>query len=283
MPDDFHFSSMETTEDITRYVHGGYHPIVIGDILSPSASPENSDNRSRHYRIMHKLGFGSYATVWLAQKTDSSKTFVAVKITTANDGLTREGAMLETASKVQTNGEKPPHVLTLLDHFTFHGPNGTHTVLVTDIVAPVLSLLSPKRPPLWRKAIAHGLTQALAHLHTTSIVHGGAMFASIVDATDAPLDLHLGNIGLAIPELTDQDPDDVMQVLSPHELTIVLPTSSTNQTPSLPAYVVMPCALATYYDSIARSDLPQTKIYDFGSGESHFPDPTFCPDCACST
>ncbi|KAH7927484.1 kinase-like protein [Leucogyrophana mollusca] len=247
MPDDFHFDSMGTTEDITRYVPGGYHPIAIGDILSPP--PETSDSRSRQYRIMHKLGFGSYATAWLAQKADSNE-FVAVKITTADDGPTREAAMLEAASEMPTDGGRPLHVLTLLDHFAFHGPNGTHSVLVTDVVTPMLSLLSPKRPPLWRKAAAHGLAQAVAHLHTASIVHG---------------DLHLGNVGLAIPQLADQDPDDVMQDLSPHELTIVLPTSASNQTPSLPAYVVAPCALAAYYDRIARSEHPQTKVYDFGS------------------
>ncbi|KAF8956779.1 kinase-like protein [Flammula alnicola] len=263
-PDDFHFSSIETTEDMTRYVPGGYHPIVIGDILSPSA--ENSESTSRQYRIMHKLGFGSYATVWLAQKTDSSKAFVAVKVTTADGGLTREAAMLEAASKMQTNDSQPSHVLTLLDHFTLHGPNGTHSVLVTDVVAPTLSLLSRKCLPLWRKAAAHGLTQAVADLHTAGIVHGGELSAPIInDPADPPLDLHLGNVGFAIPQLGDQDPHRVMLDLSPHELTIVLPTSAANQTPSLPAYVVAPCDLSTYYDRIALSDLPQTKIFDFGS------------------
>jgi serine/threonine protein kinase len=271
-PDDFHFSSMETTEDMTRYAPGGYHPIVIGDILSPSA--ENSESGSRQYRIMHKLGFGSYATVWLAQKTDSSKAFVAVKVTTANGGLTREVAMLEAASKMQTNDKQPSHVLTLLDNFTLHGPNGTHSVLVTDIVVPILSLPSRKSLPLWRKAAAHGLAQAVANLHTARIVHGGAPPAPIVnDLTDPPLDLHLGNIGIAIQQLADQDPHDIMQDLSPHELTIVLPASAANQTPSIPAYVVAPCDLGAYYGRIASSELPQTKIFDFGTGEPLFADP----------
>lgn len=56
-PGDFHFSSMET-EDMTRYVPGGYHPIVIGDILSPSS--KESKSGARQYRIVHKLGFGSW-------------------------------------------------------------------------------------------------------------------------------------------------------------------------------------------------------------------------------
>jgi len=78
--DDFHFTSMESTEDITRYVPGGYRPVNIGDILRPC--PKDDESSSRQYRIMHKLGFGAFVTVWLAQKIDSSEAFVAVKVTT---------------------------------------------------------------------------------------------------------------------------------------------------------------------------------------------------------
>jgi serine/threonine-protein kinase SRPK3 len=162
---------METTEDITYYIPGGYHPIVIGDVLSPSG--ENSRNGSRQYRIMCKLGYGSYSTVWLAQKTDSSEAFVAVKVAMAVDDLTREVAMLEAASKFEFNDGQPSHFLNLLDHFTLRGPNGTHFVLVTEIVVSISSLLSPKRPPLWHKTTAHGLAQAVANLHSAGIIHGG--------------------------------------------------------------------------------------------------------------
>lgn len=158
---------MDTTEDIARYVPGGYHPILIGDHIGPTNEPR--------YRIVHKLGYGSYATVWLAQKMDSSQAFVAVKVKTAeSDGsLGRENAMLEAASMVQTDNATS-HVLTLLDHFILHGPNGTHSVLVTDVVVPILPLLFSKRTPRWRKCIAHGLAQAVAQLHSKRIVHGGA-------------------------------------------------------------------------------------------------------------
>ena len=43
--------------------------------------------------------------------------------------------------------------------------------------------------------------------------------------------------------------------------------------PSSPTYVVTPYSLATYYDRVAHSDLPQMKIYDFDSGEPFSPDP----------
>jgi len=120
---------------------------------------------------MHKLGFSSHSTVWLAQKTDLSQAFVALKITMAKDSITREAAMLiEAASKVQTT-----HLITLLDHFTFkHGPNGRHTVLVTDVVIPMQSLVNTQRRlPVWYKAATHSLTKAVVDLHSAGIVHGG--------------------------------------------------------------------------------------------------------------
>ncbi|RDI86973.1 hypothetical protein Vi05172_g3207 [Venturia inaequalis] len=43
-------------EPLHRYRRGGYHPISLGDLLK--------DGR---YRIMHKLGWGGYSTVWAAR------------------------------------------------------------------------------------------------------------------------------------------------------------------------------------------------------------------------
>lgn len=42
-------------EPLHRYRAGGYHPVHLGDELK--------ENR---YRIIHKLGWGAYSTVWLA-------------------------------------------------------------------------------------------------------------------------------------------------------------------------------------------------------------------------
>ena len=43
-------------EPLQRYRPGGYHPIRLGDSL-----------KSGRYQILHKLGWGRYATVWLAK------------------------------------------------------------------------------------------------------------------------------------------------------------------------------------------------------------------------
>jgi serine/threonine-protein kinase SRPK3 len=45
-------------ESIGRYCDGGYHPVRIGDLFSDGK-----------YRIVSKLGYGVYSTVWLACNT----------------------------------------------------------------------------------------------------------------------------------------------------------------------------------------------------------------------
>lgn len=42
-------------EDPARYCPGGYHPVAIGDVYKD------------RYRVMLKLGYGLYSTVWLAR------------------------------------------------------------------------------------------------------------------------------------------------------------------------------------------------------------------------
>ena len=91
------------------------------------------------------------------------------------------------------------------------------------------------------------------------------------------VDLHLGNTGIAIPQLSAQDPCDVMQDLPAYELTVVLPVNAAHQTPSLPPYVVAPCDLAAYYDKVAGDVEPETQLFDFGNGEGLFPSPILLP------
>lgn len=67
-PDAFHWFC-DNVEDITLYRRGGYHPVKLGDCFS-TLPADNLLYRSlptSRYRILHKLGHGSYATVWLAR------------------------------------------------------------------------------------------------------------------------------------------------------------------------------------------------------------------------
>lgn len=50
------YGSDEEQEDDTQYCRGGYHPVVIGDVF---------DGR---YRVVRKLGWGHFSTVWLCRE-----------------------------------------------------------------------------------------------------------------------------------------------------------------------------------------------------------------------
>jgi hypothetical protein len=51
-------------EDTNRYRPGGLHLVALGEVYESSAA---------RYKIIHKLGWGSYSTVWLASVLNESK------------------------------------------------------------------------------------------------------------------------------------------------------------------------------------------------------------------
>lgn len=50
-----HPSRIISEENLARYCPGGYHPVRIGDLFN-----------NGKYKIVSKLGYGVYSTVWLA-------------------------------------------------------------------------------------------------------------------------------------------------------------------------------------------------------------------------
>lgn len=54
-------------ENIAMYQKHGLHPIVLGDILPKPGTCQSEKSKAPQYRIMQKLGFGAFATVWLAR------------------------------------------------------------------------------------------------------------------------------------------------------------------------------------------------------------------------
>lgn len=112
--DRIEYNWIRGVEPLEEYQHGGYHPIMIGDLLCD------------RYRIADKLGFGGYSTVWLAQDTHSRR-FVAVKVSIA-DSLPHETKALKALSRPPSSPMHPGRGLipVLLDEFTVQGPNGEH-------------------------------------------------------------------------------------------------------------------------------------------------------------
>ena len=161
----------EFVEDLEDYQKGGYHPVRIGDVYSHG-----------RYRIIHKLGFGSYSTVWLARDLLSNR-YVALKITVAEAfEASSEIQILRHLSKTyDPNFAGYSYLSALWDDFSINGPNGQHRCLVSKPARrSIASLKKASNQWLVPIKIARAITaQAILgvqSIHRSGIIHGGKSY-----------------------------------------------------------------------------------------------------------
>ncbi|CAI5503269.1 unnamed protein product [Closterium sp. Naga37s-1] len=157
-------SEDEGTDD---YKRGGYHPVKIGDTF-----------RNGRYRVVKKLGWGHFSTVWLAWD-ETEKRYVALKVQKSASHYT-ESALDEVQLLRQVADGDPRNdkcVVRLLDHFRHSGPHGSHVCMVFESLGEnLLSLIRRFRYrglplPAVRHLARHILT-GLDYLHRQlSIIH----------------------------------------------------------------------------------------------------------------
>ncbi|MBE3048597.1 hypothetical protein IMZ48_40070, partial [Candidatus Bathyarchaeota archaeon] len=111
---------IDGVEVLRRYEPGGYHPVMVNDLLHD------------RYRVVDKLGYGSYSTVWLCHDVQLER-YVAVKVgTSSRHAPNREPATLRELSSSRSSHPANPAIdgskaiLRILDDFTVQGPNGSH-------------------------------------------------------------------------------------------------------------------------------------------------------------
>ncbi|CAK7275477.1 hypothetical protein SEPCBS57363_006703, partial [Sporothrix epigloea] len=124
-------TSFDEVEDVEKYAPGGYHPVDIGDVISSG---------EREYEVIHKLGHGGFATVWLVRSGAQSTSYHALKILCPDraDHTDPELAIFQHLKKVAAAGH--PNVVDLHDSFKITGPNGEHRCLVLPVLGPRLEL-----------------------------------------------------------------------------------------------------------------------------------------------
>ena len=55
-------------EDLMGYRSGGYHPVHLGDVLSPETVGVHDEGKfAQRYRVVRKLGHGLTSTVWMGE------------------------------------------------------------------------------------------------------------------------------------------------------------------------------------------------------------------------
>ena len=154
-------------ENLEGYQIGGYHPVEIGDRFCDGK-----------YTIVHKLGAGNAATVWLAQVAKPDRnTYVALKILSANvskDDYNELRLQQHLQKQVQA-GHDLSSVALLLDSLWSESPNGKHLCLVYEPAGPSLSMIRHNRmkiSPSVARELGLKIAQALKQLHDAGVVYG---------------------------------------------------------------------------------------------------------------
>ncbi|KAK9245749.1 kinase-like domain-containing protein [Lipomyces tetrasporus] len=205
----------------TRPCSGGFHPVSIGDRFS----------RGR-YRVLHKLGFGGFSTVWLARDQHSLR-LVSLKVVTAEASSTcNELRILQHLNESAINHPACDHILSLLDQFTIEGPNGFHACLVSPFAGPDLAQISYThrlRGALAGK-FARQVTQAIGYLHDRGVAHG---------------DLNTSNVLIQLAHVDSWSDEDVYEQLGfPVTDKVLLWSGELNNRVSAPEYLVEPANLS---------------------------------------
>lgn len=165
------------SEDAEDYKKGGYHVVRIGETF-----------KNGRYRVLQKLGWGHFSTVWLCLDSQTSR-YCAVKVQksaphyaeAAKDEirlLNDLRANLPSVTGFVTPGaQAAPPVVELLDSFEHEGPNGRHVCLAFELLGK--SLLSLVKRFNYRgvpipliKVIARQILEGLDYSHSVcGIIH----------------------------------------------------------------------------------------------------------------
>ncbi|KAL2276584.1 hypothetical protein FJTKL_00757 [Diaporthe vaccinii] len=252
-------------ENFAMYRKYGYHPIVLGDVLPEPGTCENDQSKAPRYRVIQKLGFGAFSTVWLARDLLECR-YVAVKVCCGIDKpvFSRETNILY---HIQQSHKAHPgfdNMLNLYEAFIISGPNGFHECLVTEVVAPLHGLGIKQSWP--KKDVLRQIASAVLLLHSQGIAHG---------------DLHEDNFGVAVPGLQEISEEDIQDsLLGDQEVIPVIPRDPMFPRNTVPAYVTPSAqlgALLTEQGQYPKPISATIKLLDFGRAFSVDQSPRYLP------
>ncbi|SPO05738.1 uncharacterized protein DNG_08425 [Cephalotrichum gorgonifer] len=236
-------SADEDVERLRGYRPGGYNPIHL----------DNELNEGR-YRVIHKLGHGTYATVWLCLDQNANEpSYVAIKIFRASQG--EDDRELVMAAKLKEEGlGAMQHLCLPTNQFTNQSPSGMHICLVYPMLGPPVhtaaSIFHREESKTRNlQTISAHMVKALAALHSRGICHG---------------DFHPRNILLALNGLDGLDEKGVLSLLGEPEIAEVCIRKDSRPTPEIPyapKYLVYPAALE---DVASAAISAHAQAIDFG-------------------
>ncbi|PYI31120.1 serine protein kinase [Aspergillus indologenus CBS 114.80] len=162
----------DVVEPVEEYRPGGYHPVHLGDVLH------------QRYKVIGKLAFGQYSTVWLAKDQQMDLRQVVLKISKSEATEdSRELSFLLTLSGSDTDHPGKGHVVGILDYFSHTGPNGTHLCLVFPAMisdGEAMTISGKPRGVGYIQTVSRQILLGLDLLHQSGIVHCDLQPANIL-------------------------------------------------------------------------------------------------------
>ncbi|OAL68242.1 CMGC/SRPK protein kinase [Trichophyton rubrum] len=249
------YNWVDGAESLGKYQPGGYHPIMIGDVLHD------------RYRVVDKLGFGGYATIWLAQDSLLER-YVALKVGIA-DSLPRETRVLRelstsasesTSSSLSARLRNYAHdsIPVPLDEFKIHGPNGTHPCYAMTPAQCNLREASYSR--LFHidvaRALSAAVTLSVASIHSRGFVHGAKLPSSF------------DNLSV----------DQFYEEYGKPEIVPITRSDGAPLPPNVPAQAVIPISFGKYAEDFTLND-SHVLLSDFGEAYSPTSEPRLGKEC----
>lgn len=165
----------ELIESLDQYGAGGYHPTHLGDKFFEG-----------RYEVIHKLGYGGYATVWLCRDLQEQR-YVSVKIATSEISGAQKSNERKIYHALRIGNPQHPgkrFVRSLLNDFIHEGPNGRHQCFVFPVALDSVAIAkrastngSYMFPPQAARSIVMQSLLALSYIHSCGIVHAGMVLS----------------------------------------------------------------------------------------------------------
>ncbi|KAF8350191.1 kinase-like domain-containing protein [Amanita rubescens] len=203
--------SVKDEESPADYNAGGYLPIKLNDTF-----------KNDRYRVVRKLGWGHFSTVWLVKDAQTERHSALKVVKSAGRYAETARDEIKLLSCVQSFSPNHPgrsHIVSFLDSFTHQGPESSHICIVFEPLGENLLALIERHkkkgvPRAVVRIIAKQILLGLEYLHDEcDLVH---------------TDIKPENILISIPDIENHIQDELFRSPSPtsRRVGVPLPTKT---------------------------------------------------------
>ncbi|KAF8168253.1 kinase-like domain-containing protein [Crassisporium funariophilum] len=198
--------SCKDEESPADYNAGGYLPVKVNDTF-----------HNNRYRVVRKLGWGHFSTVWLVKDTETQRHSALKVVKSAGRYAETARDEIKLLSRVSSFSPSHPgreHIVSFLDSFSHQGPEASHVCIVFEPLGEnLLALIERNKkkgvPRPLVKVIARQILLGLEYLHDEcDLVH---------------TDIKPENILISIPDIEMHIHNELSQSPSPTSRRVGVP------------------------------------------------------------